>query len=568
MRGVFLVPGRLDVFWLDQGLGMNHTTWADLLGWPADTNQSGNFTALGGVFTSPPIAVSMSPDRVDVFGLGSDYALHHRYLEGATWSAGWERLGGDLTSPPAVLASAIGGVNRLDVFALGPDQAMMQISWTSVGWTGWKQLGGCFTTPPVAIAGANGRIDLFSRGPDGILYQSAFIGGDWNDWTLLGGPLLAEPAAASMPAAVRWGNNNLDVFTVGFDGALWHLAWDGIRWHPWESLGGQFTSEPVAFATQVPNVIVTPGPVVTGGATETAEIYNSQTHNRFDIFVVGPDYDGTRQMLWQVTKDQSGWGMGNAEIGPLIGLPAIISAENAVGLGATGGPAFMAVSPATTMRLTAQVFNAATVQYHLNGPPFRTTATYLFSIDKISIDSTRSLHDDTDQINASVGVERWPILKLNYDMGDVNSGNYPLDQVKLGPFTVELCERLVCSYMIINSDNSDTASFIAETTAKGLEDWINDLLKGTPVLANDIYAGASLSGSLLGALLRWVLKKHSALRSGEVMELSLSRPSRSMAGLYRSRWDRATRLAFKRSTTVPISRRYSACRRSTRSTGR
>jgi hypothetical protein len=487
---------------------MNHNTWADLLAWPADPNQSGVFTDLGGAFTSPPIAVSMSPDRVDAFGLGGDYALHHRYLEGATWSAGWESLGGDLTSPPAVLASAAGGVNRLDVFALGPDQAMMQISWTSAGWTGWTQLGGCFTTPPVAIAGANGSIDLFGRGPDGMLYKSAFIAGVWSDWTLLGGPLLAEPVAASMPAVVRWGNDNLDVFAVGFDGALWHLAWDGHRWHPWESLGGQFTSEPVAFATQVRNVIVNPNPVITGGTAATPEIYNPHTLNRFDVFVVGPDVNnGTRQMLWQVSKDQAGWRMANAEIGPLIGLPAIIYAQNAVGLGAAGGPAFMAVSPATTMRLTAQVFNAATVQYHLNGPAFRTTATYLFSIDKVSIDDTRSLHDDTDQINASVGVERWPILNLTYDMGDVNSGNYPLDKVKLGPFTVELCERLVCSYMIINAGNSDTASFVAETTAKGLEDWINDLLKGTPVLAADVYAGASLSGSLLGALVAVGIEK-------------------------------------------------------------
>jgi hypothetical protein len=115
MRGVVLVSGRLDIFWLNQGFGMNHSTWSDILDWPANPAQSGNFTDLGGVFTSPPVAASMNPDRVDAFGLGSDYALYHRYLQGTAWSAGWESLGGNLTSPPAVIATP----DRLDVFVDG-----------------------------------------------------------------------------------------------------------------------------------------------------------------------------------------------------------------------------------------------------------------------------------------------------------------------------------------------------------------------------------------------------------------------------------------------------------------
>ena len=504
MRSVVLVPGRLDVFWLNQGHGMNHTTWSDLLSWPADTSQSGAFTDLGGVSTTPPVAVSMSSDRVDAFGLGTDYALYHRFLQGSVWSPGWERLGGVLNSPPAVLASSVGGVNRLDVFVLGPDQAMLQISWTPAGWSGWIQLGGCFTTTPVAIAGPNGRVDLFGRGPDGMLYKSAFISGAWNEWSLLGGPLLAEPIAASMPTAVRWGADNLDVFAVGFDGALWHIAWDGIRWRPWESIGGVFTSEPVAFATRVFNNLVNPG---SGGenASERAAIV-VPTHNRFDVFVVGPDIeDTTRRMLWQVTKDTAGWVMENAEIGPLLGMPAIIHAQNVTGFG-TAGPPFMAVCPMVTGRLTEVVFDAATNQNHPNGPPFRTAETYMFSINKISIDDTRSTFEDTNQIIASIGAERWPNLQLTYGWGNVDNGNYTIDQVKLGPFSVELCERLACSYMIINAGDSSKVPYIAETAAKGLEDWINDLFKNTPVLAGDIVVGASLSGSLLGALAAFAIE--------------------------------------------------------------
>jgi hypothetical protein len=46
------------------------------------------------------------------------------------------------------------------------------------------------------------------------------------------------------PAAVSWGSNRLDIFGLGTDGAMYHKAWDGSRWHPstldWERLGGVF----------------------------------------------------------------------------------------------------------------------------------------------------------------------------------------------------------------------------------------------------------------------------------------------------------------------------------------
>ncbi len=91
MRNIAFVPGRLDILWLDQDMGMNHTTWKDLLNWPANPSQSGTLTDLGGIFTSPPVAVSANSDRVDVFGLGLDYALYHRAFVGGAWSSGWER---------------------------------------------------------------------------------------------------------------------------------------------------------------------------------------------------------------------------------------------------------------------------------------------------------------------------------------------------------------------------------------------------------------------------------------------------------------------------------------------
>jgi hypothetical protein len=491
-----LVAGRLDAFWTNGGYGVNHATWDDLVHWPAAGGATGNYVDLGGVFTSPPIAASMNSSRVDVFGLGTDYALYHRFFNGTTWSSGWENLGGDLTSPPAVIAQP----NRLDVFALAADHSMTQRSWTPTGWSDWTALGGCFTTVPVALAGPGGRIDLFSRGPDGMIYKSAFTSNAWTDWTLLGGPLLAQPIAASAPSAVRWGTDNLNVFVVGFDGALWNIAWDGVRWHPWESIGGKFTSEPIAFASNISDIVVGPGPGNPNDHTPAeSALIGLPSHNRFDIFVVGPSQsDSTQPSLWQVTKDKSGWVLTSWDLGPLLGLPAIIRAQ---GLAAVGpAPRFMAIAPNLSLRISEYVLADSGPEVYSTGPDFRTTNTYRFSIDKVSIDQTRALHNDTDHIAASVGVERWPNFSLTYEMGDVNSGNYPLTAAKIAPFAVELCERMVASYMIVNSGDDSKAPFVVSTAAKGLEDWINDLLKGTNILKDDIFAAASLSGSLLGAL--------------------------------------------------------------------
>ncbi len=51
---------------------------------------------------------------------------------------------------------------------------------------------------------------------------------------------------SSPPAVTAWGNNRLDIFGLGLDGAMYHKAWDGASWRPtlldWERLGGVFTA--------------------------------------------------------------------------------------------------------------------------------------------------------------------------------------------------------------------------------------------------------------------------------------------------------------------------------------
>jgi hypothetical protein len=137
-----------------------------------NTAVAGNWESLGGVLTSPLGAVSWGPNRIDVFGAGTDSALWHRWWDGSKWG-GWESLGGVLESPPAVDSW---GPNRIDVFVVGTDSALWHKWWDGSKWGGWESLGGIIV---------------------------------------------------SEPEVVSWGTNRLDIFALGTDHALWHIWWDG-----------------------------------------------------------------------------------------------------------------------------------------------------------------------------------------------------------------------------------------------------------------------------------------------------------------------------------------------------
>src|SRR6516162_7257001 len=88
-------------------------------------------------------------NRLDIFGLGTDNQMFHKYFNGA-WGpspTGWEALGGEFNSAPAAVAW---GPNRLDIFGLGTDNQMFH-KYFNGAWgpspTGWEALGGRFNIP-------------------------------------------------------------------------------------------------------------------------------------------------------------------------------------------------------------------------------------------------------------------------------------------------------------------------------------------------------------------------------------------------------------------------------------
>ena len=77
---------------------MYHKYWDGSQWGPSATG----WEPLGGVFTSPAAAVAWSANRLDIFGLGTDYQMYHKYWDGNQWgpsATGWEPLGGVFTEP-------------------------------------------------------------------------------------------------------------------------------------------------------------------------------------------------------------------------------------------------------------------------------------------------------------------------------------------------------------------------------------------------------------------------------------------------------------------------------------
>ncbi len=177
--------------------------------------------------------------------------MYHKAWDGKEWlpsHTGWDPLGGVFSSPPAV---ASWGSGRLDIFGIGTDNQMYH-KWWDGKWgpsqTDWDPLGGVFSSPPAVASWGSGRLDIFGIGFDNQMYHKWRDGTEWGpshtDWDPLGGSFISPPAVAS------WGSGRLDIFELGAVVIvipfleMVHKWFDGGEWGPshtdWDSLGGAF----------------------------------------------------------------------------------------------------------------------------------------------------------------------------------------------------------------------------------------------------------------------------------------------------------------------------------------
>jgi hypothetical protein len=245
---------RQDVFAIGTQKDVQHKYWDGYQWGPSVTD----LESLGGEAATPPATVSWGPNRADIFTVGQDGDLHHKYWDGGSWQPsdkGWETLGGNLSTDYPLTATAWGS-NRLDVFGIGPDNfghdALWHKYWDGSSWrpdgTALESLGGPFVSGPAAVSWGHNRIDVFALNKYGDLLHGFWDGSNWVAWELFGRDF------TGVPTAISWGENRLDVFGLRSDSKLYHRYWDGSQWSDWEDFGGPFSGT-VAATSWGPNRI-------------------------------------------------------------------------------------------------------------------------------------------------------------------------------------------------------------------------------------------------------------------------------------------------------------------------
>ncbi len=138
---------------------------------------------------------------------------------------------------------------------------------------------------------------------------------------------------------------------------------------------------------------------------------------------------------------------------------------------------------------------------------------YSFAVNSFTIHDTRSRHEDTDYISASVAIVGKPTLKASQKLGNLNNGTFKTAMDFRG---VEVAdnETAVFTYAIVNSGHSDPT-----TAEKTLQQAVSTLAeKGAQAAATaaggavGAALGASIGtavvpllGTALGALAGWVV---------------------------------------------------------------
>jgi len=229
-------PTWLTVVLLGQDRALHKITY--------DGKSWGNVENLGGVFAHPPSLVSWNSKRFDMFGTGGDGAIYHKWwVDGNGWGPNgitgeYQNLGGTFFNQPKAVAW---GPNRIDLFAIGVQGTLRHKYWDGASWgpkSGWDSLGSLCTGIPEVVSWGPERLDVFVFGKSTHIFHRAYDSTGWQAWEDMGGFAVGERVTA-----VCWGRERIDLFHLGADSNVHHRAYTPqMGWKPssttFESLGG------------------------------------------------------------------------------------------------------------------------------------------------------------------------------------------------------------------------------------------------------------------------------------------------------------------------------------------
>ena len=226
--------GRLEVFFVsgDDPCQLYHFQQRSL----SDPNMN-LLNPLGGNWSPNrrPVVANNSDGRLDVFMIGLDSQLNHKWqtstADSSQWSNDWVSIGkGPFIGDPVVSFNARNG---LEVFAISRD-GLLKHTWqmyftpTSSQWSEWNTIptsgGWLSNVRPTVAQNADGRIELCIVDNNGILWHisqtSPSDSSQWSAWDQLFGNRRFPTNAK--PVLIRNADGRLEVFIVGSDEQIYH----------------------------------------------------------------------------------------------------------------------------------------------------------------------------------------------------------------------------------------------------------------------------------------------------------------------------------------------------------
>jgi len=203
-KGIWSTPDRLDIFVLGTNLGIWHK-------WRQGHQWSEGWSSLGSLWLTPPHVLSRGPGTIDAVAINSQSGLSHAQFRDGQWSS-WQTDDDVCISRPFAVES----LGKLQVFALGENRGVYHYVWEGE-WTKPTPLDGVAITHPRAVAWPDGGIDVFVVGQDSTVYSRSRRGGDWREWTTHGGRAFSPPSIVAHDKVV-------ELFVLGVDSAIWHAA--------------------------------------------------------------------------------------------------------------------------------------------------------------------------------------------------------------------------------------------------------------------------------------------------------------------------------------------------------
>lgn len=243
------------------------------------------------------VATRNRDGRLEIFSIGADSAVWDLSQTGVNTES-WSVLR-SLGNSVKEIASVRNADGRLQIFAIGANNAVVHNRQTQAGvstWSGWRNLVGAVKHIAAAL-NSDGRLEIFGIGMDNALlnnWQTQAGANAWSGWNRLGGSIRALCAIINT-------DGRLEVFGIGMDSALlniWQTQPHAGPWSGWNRLGG--------------------------GIKQIAADRNAD--GRLEVFAIG--LDNAVWNIWQTRPHAGPWSGWNSLGG---GVKQIVVAGNADG---------------------------------------------------------------------------------------------------------------------------------------------------------------------------------------------------------------------------------------------